>query len=71
MSTAEFRIESIHPSSGHLLPRSYFKHIFANRSLAVAVAVKSVDDPTSQQVRVVHIPSGEVVFETSAHSPLA
>ena len=59
-----YRIESRHPLLGHLLPGSAFKRLFANRSLAVALAVKSVDDPTLQKVRVVHIASGEVVFET-------
>jgi hypothetical protein len=61
---ATYRIESRHPLLGHLLPASTFKRLFANRSLAVALAVKSVDDPTRQQVRVVHIASGEIVFET-------
>ncbi len=61
---ATYRIESRHPLLGHLLPGSSFKRLFANRSLAVALAVKSVDDPTRQQVRVVNIASGEVVFET-------
>jgi hypothetical protein len=32
--------------------------------LAVAVAVKSLTDPTRQHIRVVHVDSGEVVFET-------
>jgi hypothetical protein len=59
-----YRIESKHPLLGHLLPGSTFKHLFSDRSLAVATAVKSVDDPTCQQVRVVHIDSGEIVFET-------
>ena len=61
---ATYRIESRHPLLGHLLPGSAFKRLFANRSLAVALAVKSVDDLTLQKVRVVHIASGEVVFET-------
>ena len=61
---ATSRIESRHPLLGHLLPSSTFKRLFANRSLAVALAVKSVDDPTRQKVRVVNIASGEVVFET-------
>jgi hypothetical protein len=39
--------------------------LYADRSLAVAVAVKSLADPTRQQIRVVHIPSGEIVFQTS------
>ena len=62
--SATYRIESRHPLLGHLLPRSTFKRLFSNRSLAVALAVKSVDDPTLQKVRVVHVATGEIVFET-------
>ena len=64
-----YRIESRDPLLGHLLPTQQRKTLFGNCSLAVAVAVKSVDDPTRQQVRVVHVPSGEVIFET-APAPL-
>ena len=65
MSTDRYRIESKDPLGGHLLPPTDFQLIFADRSLAVALAVKSVNDPMLQQVRVVHIPSGEIVFQTS------
>ena len=65
MTSAQYRIESRDPLLGHLLPPTDYKHLFADCSLAVAVAVKSVVDPTRQQVRVVHIASGEVVFQTS------
>jgi hypothetical protein len=61
---ATYRIESRHPLLGHLLPGSAFRRLFADRSLAVALAVKSVDDPTLQKVRVVHVTTGEIVFET-------
>lgn len=64
-----YRIESREPLLGRLLPNNHGKNLFSNCSLAVAVAVKSVVDPTRQQVRVVHVPSGEVVFET-APAPL-
>ena len=67
---ATYRIESRHPLLGHLLPGHAFKKLFSNRSLAVALAVKSVDDPTCQKVRVVHIATGEIVFETGP-APLA
>ena len=70
MSMAQFRIESRDPLLGHLLPPTNYQHLFADCSLAVAVAVKSVVDPTRQYVRVVHIPSGEIVFQT-APAPLA
>ena len=64
----DYRIENADPVQGSLLPPSSSNHVFADYSLAVAVAVKSVADPTRQEVRVVHIPSGEVVFRTSGNS---
>lgn len=65
---SEYRIESVNPLVGNLLsPQT--DHLYANCSLAVAVAVKSVADPTRQQVRVVHVPSGEIMFQT-APAPL-
>jgi len=65
MSSAQFRIESRDPLSGSLLPCAPMKSLYGNCSLAVAVAVKSVADPTRQQVRVVHVPSGEIIFQTT------
>lgn len=62
----DYRIESRDPLTGRLLPPTTAKHLYADPSLAVAVAVKSVADPTRQEVRVVHIPSGEIVFRTSS-----
>ncbi|WP_411885966.1 hypothetical protein [Polaromonas sp. YR568] len=64
----DYRIENVDAANGSLLPPSSSRHLFADYSLAVAVAVKSVADPTRQEVRVVHIPSGEVVFRTSGTS---
>ena len=64
----EYRIDSISPFVGNLLtPQN--EHLYASCSLAVAIAVKSVADPTRQQVRVVHVPSGEIMFQT-APAPL-
>jgi hypothetical protein len=60
----DYRIENVDPVQGSLL-HANSQHLYADYSLAVAVAVKSVADPTRQEVRVVHIPSGEVVFRTS------
>ncbi|SFC71065.1 hypothetical protein SAMN05216344_13327 [Polaromonas sp. OV174] len=61
----DYRIESRDPVSGSLLPSPNVKHLYADYSLAVAVAVKSVADPTRQEIRVVHVPSGEVVFRST------
>ncbi len=70
MATAQFRIESRDPPHGSLLPPAALQRLYADQSLAVAVAVKSLADPTCQNIRVVHIPSGEIVFQTSAPAPL-
>jgi hypothetical protein len=63
MSSADFRVESSHPISGRLWPlagsQQYF---FSDRSLAVAMAAKSVTKPSGQEIRVVHVPTGEIVF---------
>ena len=65
MTSAHYRIESKEPLLGKLLPASMFKRLYADPSLAVAVAVKSVVDPTRQRVRVVDVDNGEVVFDTA------
>lgn len=66
MTPAQYRIEGTDRLMDSLLPSPNFSHLYRNCSLAVAVAVKSVDDPTRQEVRVVHIPTGEIVFQTTA-----
>ena len=66
----DYRIESRGHGDGALLADSDFGHLYADPSLAVAVAVKSVADPTIEEVRVVHIPSGEVVFTTGTDRKL-
>lgn len=71
MASAQYRIESRSPLIGSLLPPTTYKEIYADCSLAVAVAVKSVADPTQQEVRVVHVPSGEIVFQTTTSGPTA
>lgn len=62
----DYRIENRDPVNDSLLPSANPHHLYADPSLAVAVAVKSVTDPSVQEVRVVHIPSGEVVFKTAS-----
>lgn len=63
MTSAElFRVESNYPMAGRLLPQpggqAYF---FSDRALAVSLAAKSFTLP-SGEIRVVHVPTGEVVF---------
>ena len=66
MAFDQYRIENSDSSAGGLFPPNTSRELYADRSLAVAVAVKSISDPTCQAVRVVHVPTGEVVFQTTA-----
>jgi len=67
MSPANFRVESNHPIAGRLLPVSGSQqYFFSDRALAVAMAAKSVTKPVGQEIRVVHIATGEVVFRKEA-----
>ena len=67
MTSADFRVESNHPISGRLVPVSDSQqYFFSDRALAVAMAAKSVTKPSGQEIRVVHVPTGEVVFRKAA-----
>lgn len=63
MSSSDFCVESNHPIAGGLLPQSGSRQYFVgNRDLAVAMAAKSFTKPSGQEIRVVHVPTGEIVF---------
>ncbi|MCJ0762346.1 hypothetical protein [Variovorax terrae] len=66
MRSDGYRIESNQPLRNHLLPPPMLHGLYKDPSLAVAVAVKSVLNPSTQEVRVIHVPSGEVVFRSTA-----
>ena len=58
-----FRIESSHPIQGPLWPVSGKNEFHVrDHGLAVVLAAKSVTDPPGGEIRVVHVPTGEVVF---------
>ena len=63
MTSADYRIESSHPIASLLLPTSGAHQYFvSDRALAVSLAAKSTTEPKGQEIRVVHVPTGEVVF---------
>lgn len=63
MTSADYRIESSQPIASRWLPKSGAQQYFlSDRALAVAVAAKSTTRPGGQEIRVVHVPTGEVVF---------
>jgi hypothetical protein len=67
MTSADFRVESSHPIATRLFPMAGSQqYFFSDRALAVAMAAKSVTQPSGQEIRVVHVPTGEVVFRKPA-----
>lgn len=63
MTSTDYRIESSHPLAHRFLAGTRSpQYMFSDRALAVAMAAKSVTSPTGQEIRVVHVPTGEIVF---------
>jgi len=61
MTSADYRIESNQPIAGRFWPSTGSMQMeVSNRALAVSLAVKSFT--RSSEIRVVHVPTGEVVF---------
>lgn len=67
MTAAEHRIESTSPMADLLLPVSGAAECLDNNvDMAVVTAAKNVTIPFGQELRVVHVPTGEIVFRKSA-----
>lgn len=63
MTPAEYRIESDRPLSGRWLPLAgRTPWMVGNRGLAVALAAKNFHASDGQEIRVVHVPTGEIVY---------
>ena len=62
--SGQYLIECAAISEVGLLPATSPSRLYKDPSLAVAVAAKSVVHAMHQEVRVVHVPSGEIVFRT-------
>jgi hypothetical protein len=67
MTSADYRIESSQPLACRLfaVPHSQ-QYYVGDRALAVAMAAKSVTTPSGEEIRVVHVPTGEIVFRKAA-----
>ena len=65
MTAADYRIESSQPIAGPFWPvAGSQEYALSNRALAVSLAAKSLR--SSSEIRVVHVPTGEVVFRKPA-----
>jgi hypothetical protein len=68
MSSAAYRVESNFPIVGPLLPGLVTSRFFmlVDMAMAVVLAAKSFTYPPGQEIRVVHLPTGEVVYRKTA-----
>lgn len=65
MTSADYRIESSQPIAGRFWPQTGSRHFaVSDRALAVSLAAKSFTHDS--EIRVVHVPTGEVVFRKPA-----
>ena len=63
MTSAEYRIESNRPLSGRLVPLGGERQfLVGDRGLAVSLAAKNFRPVCGQEIRVVHVPTGEIVY---------
>jgi hypothetical protein len=61
MTSADYRIESSQPIAGRFWPKAGSRQFaVSDRALAVSLAAKSFT--RDSEIRVVHVPTGEVVF---------
>ncbi len=67
MPSLSYRIESFYPIVGPLISglNNTALHI-ADRAMAVVIAAKSETRPYGKEIRVVHQPSGEIVYRKTA-----
>jgi hypothetical protein len=65
MTSADYRIESSQPIGGRFWPAKGSRQLdVSDRSLAVSLAAKSFT--RNSEIRVIHVPTGEVVFRKPA-----
>jgi len=62
---AGFRIESAFVLASDWLPASAFKVIYGDGALAIATAIEGVEDPSEQEVRVIDVATGSVVWRST------
>ena len=64
MSSETYRVESDHPIVGPIWfgPASSISRYIYDRSQAIVLAAKSRSSPPGHEIRVVHVPTGKIVF---------
>lgn len=60
-----FRIESAIALISDWLPAAAFTQAYTRIGAAIAAAIEGVDDPSEQEVRVVNVATGEIVWRST------
>ncbi|MDM7322636.1 MAG: hypothetical protein P3W87_005010 [Gammaproteobacteria bacterium] len=60
-----YRIESDYPLESDWLPATAFGQYYDDISIAVAVAIEGVEDPSEQEVRVICVETGKVIWRST------
>lgn len=60
-----FRIERQYSLASDWLPNEAFTTVLESQSAAVATAIEGVEDPREQEVRVVDVATGKVVWRST------
>ncbi len=60
-----YRIESDFSLESDWLPASAFRQHYDSEAAAVAIAIEGVDEPAEQEVRVICVETGEVVWRST------
>jgi hypothetical protein len=63
--TSQYRIESDVALSSDWLPAGVFERTYTDLSWAIATAIEGVDDPAVEEVRVVEVSTGAVVWRST------
>lgn len=61
----EFRIESDYPLESDWMPKEAFTCIYTDLSAAMVTAMEGVEDPGTEEVRVVDASTGAVVWRST------
>ena len=70
MASAQYRIESNRPLSGKWLPLAGDPPwLVGDRGLAVSLAAKNFRTESGQEIRVGHVPTGEIVYSKNTEHP--
>jgi hypothetical protein len=65
--SSSFRVESDLRLESDWMPPEAFTMVYSSSAAAVATAIEGVEDPATEEVRVIDTSTGEVVWRSTEH----